>query len=240
MPETVETITQENIQAPHNRLRDLAEENTVLCKFSQSDPSRKTSFESYFVAYPEHSVVTAEGEDGRLSFVRGKDIAKCSMYGDQVTVFDFDRNSPAFAKIQDDEFHEIGNTLGELTAKRLVVKENHSLAAPKTIALILKLSSPDSSFRFFCGVFETPEERMENLGFHESADFVRYITDKYNTLNIDDLQYIKDHADQILQEYNREKEANKHHFSDTQDLTRTEWKPASKALENNGTEDPER
>lgn len=79
--------------------------------------------ENHFINYIEGTIVTAEDCSKYLSFVPQSHIALCSMYGDTLTKFNFDLNSPLFNEIKDEQYKFYNSTLMEYDARRLVVEK---------------------------------------------------------------------------------------------------------------------
>lgn len=165
-------------------LKDLSNNGHSYWKFSQSTPGTSVEYPIYS-EYKEGEYTTAQDPDKRLSFVSDTTIAKCFMYGDQLTKFSFDTNNPKFLEISNQPYKYLGGGLGEHEAPILLVEKNYSLKEKSTIRLLASMI-PDYELIWSIGWLHPNsclfsfEARLSEYGFTESVALIRLIRQKFS------------------------------------------------------------
>lgn len=180
-------------------IADLAHSGKTYWKFTQSREG--LSQEAVFAQYEEGKVTKAQDADCWLSFVESENIGKCIGYGDVLSKLDFSENSDFVQEHGADVVIERQNAFGEYTAQCLAVEKNYSLSAPETIAMIIDMSNFRATQMMFLGVIRDFGETLERYGFQESADFFRFIKERFSVMYEQDVQYLKEQLPQTLRDF---------------------------------------
>ncbi len=158
-------------------LSEYALEDTTYWKFSQSREG--LSYEKLFKEYKAGEIVEADDKECMLSFVKGRDLYKCWMYGDQITKFCFNKSNNAFKRIAGNKAYPQGNYLGEIKTDQLLVEKNFSLSDPYTVVMLITLCGKDMNRRVDAAnrLFFIPEfrKRIDSLGFTETSRFLSFV-----------------------------------------------------------------
>lgn len=159
-------------------LGELSESGHTYWKFSQSR-SGLSSEPTIYLPYVEENFSTAQDEKKLLSFVTEQYIAKCYMYGDQLTKLCFDKQNPNFQKIQNNSYKYIGGAFGEYETSTLYVEKIYSLKNKSTIRLLASMI-PDKDCILATGWFSNPlcdsfEKKLEKYEFVDSAKLLSKI-----------------------------------------------------------------
>lgn len=188
-------------------LKDLASTGKTYWKFSQSCEKIKSSAESQFLDYPEHSIIIAKDPEHEfLSFTSEENIGKCYMYGDQITQINIDLNDPEFQKIADTKLTYTGNGFGEFYAQKIYTGKNYSMRDPSNVAMVLRMSNTGAMMCFINGIFGEQEQRFRKMGFKQSADMLAYIKNNY-MYRSDDMLRLKEDLDTITMKFVDKKES---------------------------------
>lgn len=189
-----------------NTLYDLTKTGKTYWKFSQSSKDMRSSDEVVFLEYKENSIVHAEDKEKGLSFVPAEFIGKCCSYGDQITEIIVDVSNPLFQKIKDEPVITYDNSLGELESRKLYVGKSYSLKDPTTINKIIQLSNCKAVQCFLNGVMESQENKLQRLGFLESAEYIKFIKSTHSYLYEKDIREIKEQINEIYNDFIKQKE----------------------------------
>lgn len=177
-------------------IAELASSGQTYWKFTQSRSGR--SQENVFAEYKKGKVTVAADKDCGLSFVESGNIGMCIGYGDVLTKLNFAPES-VFAQQHGDNIVNVrNNVFGEYTAQYLETAEQYSLSDPKTIAMIVEMSEPPAIRTMFWGALVDFDELLDNYGFHESADFFRFLKTQYSVMFDLDVQHLKNELPQAL------------------------------------------
>lgn len=177
-------------------IADLAHSGKTYWKLTQSREG--LSQETVFVQYEEGRVTKAQDADCWLSFVESENIGKCIGYGDVLSKLDFSENSDFVQEHGTDVVIERQNAFGEYTAQCLAVEKNYSLSDPETIAMIIDMSDFRATQTMFLGVMGDFGETLEKYGFQESADFFRFVKERFSVMYEQDAQYLKEQLPQTV------------------------------------------
>lgn len=186
-------------------LLDLANSVESFWKFSRSSENVPCA-ENLYAHYIPGEIVTADDKFKFLSFVPSEYAGVCSMYGDQLTEFNFDIDNKSFQKIAHQEVRYYANTFHEYDAKQLLVKQNYSLEDLDTIRTIIQMGNAKSIRTLVCNPLDPYGKRYEQLGFYDTRNFLKYIWDTYDQLTYDnDVTYVKSHIDDIIRDFTNNK-----------------------------------
>lgn len=164
---------------------DILSKGIIFYKFSKSNESFTNMFyEHFYSAYPENSIIKAQNSHG-LSFCADmQKLLGCAMYGDQITQIIIDKNSPYFNEILKTlrKEHEEYGRFGEYNSFIVQTGNNYSLSDPSVLNELIQVANDDSIDTFF-HYTDFNKKKMEDiyddLGFHETANFIRQIREAY-------------------------------------------------------------
>lgn len=190
-------------QEEKKTLRELAKDGNIFCKFSQSKQENKSSAEDVFIEYIPGKLVIAEDPDKKLSFVKASDIAQCSMYGDQITVFDFELSELERAGIADNSYKTMCG-IGEHETEKLIVKENKCFSEIDTFRWMIQVSDNEALWHFFIDSPRiTNQERfsdmLKRLEYIDAYNLMMYIKENYDTTHMSVFDKIRDNIDEIIE-----------------------------------------
>lgn len=163
----------------------LKSKGKVFYKFSKSSKKINNLFsEEFYKDYPEFSVVKAGAGHG-LSFC--DDINKlllCIGYGDQITQVIIDEDSPYYNDIDKYLIKELEeyNRFGEYTTFTLQTGKNYSLKNPAVLNELIQKGNEDAInvFMHYTNPYgKSIEDIYEEIGFNETANFIRQIKEQY-------------------------------------------------------------
>lgn len=195
--------TEKGNETEETILKSLANDGHTYWKFSQSQKGR--SIEPVYIEYTPGKIVVAKDDDKFLSFVNEDNIARCYMYGDQLTKFTFDMGDAKFQTISDEKYIYRGGGLGEYESRRLLTEENYSLNDINTIIMLIKMiKKPMDFFSFYkSSIGANLKERLKSYGYNESVDFLEYIENNYVCDSIDEIRKILSSIDSIADDFRK-------------------------------------
>lgn len=186
-------------------LLDLAKSGDTFWKFSRSS-EEVPCVENLYAEYVPGKITVAKDAEKKLSFVPSAYAGTCSMYGDQLTEFNFDLHNPKFQEIANNPVKIWGNAFHEHETEQLLVKQNYSLADIETVKKVIEMGNEQSIRILICNPLDPSWERYDKLGFVETKAFLQYLWKTYNEVLCEkDALYIKNNIDNIIRDFSKQK-----------------------------------
>lgn len=109
-------------------------------KYMKNNPIFKNHIDYHYIEYMPDKLTVAEDEEMGLYFTSGKTLLGFIVYGNQLTIINFDENNENYQLIMNNDCEYQGTNLDQYKTQAVITKRNISLANPESIKILIKLS----------------------------------------------------------------------------------------------------
>lgn len=109
-------------------------------KDMKNNPIFKNHIDYHYIEYIPDKLTVAEDEEMGLYFTSGKTLLGFIVYGNQLTIINFDENNENYQLIMNNDCEYQGTNLDQYKTQAVITKRNISLANPESIKILIKLS----------------------------------------------------------------------------------------------------